>query len=47
MDKLFYLYEHKHLSEEPKYCIEQNAADLCLYYGLILVPTVILKFFKR
>jgi len=47
MDKLVYLYEHRHLNEEPRYNIEQNTADLCLYYGLILLPTLVLKFVKR
>lgn len=47
LDNILYLYEHKHMTEEPKYNIEQNTADLCIYYAMILIPTVFLKFFRR
>lgn len=47
MDKISYFYEHKHLTEEPKFNIETNSADLFLYYTAVIVPTILLKFFKR
>jgi hypothetical protein len=47
LDKLSYFYDHTHLTEEHKYPIEQNAADFTIYYGLVLIPAILLKFIKR